>query len=335
VRAWGRYAVGLLALTLCGCRAHFQTRTAIPADLEVQAVIVYPFGFRWPEPAYRSFELSQRLIDLALDKYGEDALFFGPSEFKVYRAEDDNAWAASNAVSLFPEYRLSVHKGIVLRPWAERRQATSQKELYDATGKVKGITTVQETTYIGHVELLHPSTRTVVVEVTGEAAVDPFAEHTDDADPAPELTDLMLRLTKAALSVVSDNFRPPGEPKPLRIKYAFNPQEAFVYAEEGKPDLEHLAERMDPLEADVLKLARISFANPGISDADAAKLSKLPGGLYVTAPTDVMHLQAGDLIHLIDGHPALPEALYRARVDGPVQVRVRRVTGVSQELTFP
>jgi hypothetical protein len=142
---------------------------ALDPALEVSAIVVYPFGFRWPEGAYRSFELSQRLIDLVLDKAGDLALVFGPSEFNVYKPLDNNAWAASNVVALFPQYGLSAHKAVVLRPWAEKRQATSQKELYDATGKTTGRTTVQEVTYIGHVEILQPSTRQVVVEEQGEA----------------------------------------------------------------------------------------------------------------------------------------------------------------------
>ena len=72
------------------CQTAYRAHRDIPPELTAHAVMVYPFGFRWPEPAWRSFELSQRLIDVALAEAGEQALFFGPSEFKVYRPQEDS-----------------------------------------------------------------------------------------------------------------------------------------------------------------------------------------------------------------------------------------------------
>jgi hypothetical protein len=327
------------ALVLCGlggCRAHFQQKVAIDASLKVSAVAVYPFGFRWPQGAYRSFELSQRLIDVVLKRAGDQVLVFGPSEFKVYRPLDDHAWAASNVVGLFPQYGLSAHKAVVLRPWAERRQATSQRELYDSQGKPKGISTVQEITYIGHVEIIHPSTAAVLVEESGLAQVDSFADHADDADPAPELTQLMCALTADAVDALSDQLAAPAPPVDFDVKYERVPGEVFSYAEEGKPELEKELGKLEPVEADVVRMARVRFANPKISDDEAGRLLKLPGGLYVTAAGSDFKAQPGDLIHLIDGRPALPQSLNRVRfVKGPVQVRIRRPTGISQETTLP
>lgn len=326
----------LAAAALAACSAHHKATVAVPAELRVSAVAVYPFGFRWPEPAYRSFELSQRLIDVALEGWGDRALFFGPSEFKVYRAQDDNAWAASNAVSLLPPYALSVHQAVILRPWAEKRQTSSQKELFNDKGKAVGATVMQEVTYLGHVEIIHPSTRTTVVELSGEAQVDPFGDHSDDSDPAPELTALMNQLTREALKELADAWSPPAEARELPVTYAFNPQEAMVYQEEGRPELGKLVAKMDPVEGDVLRLNRIRFANPGMTDADAAKLLKLPGGLWVRSAQGNVPFFTGDVIHLVDGKPALPQVLHRTRfVAGPVQIRVRRISGVQQEVPYP
>jgi hypothetical protein len=331
-----RFIAVWLAACAVGCRAHYQQKLQLDPALEISAIVVYPFGFRWPEGAYRSFELSQRLIDVVLDKAGDQALVFGPSEFHVYKPQDDNAWAASNAVALFPQYGLSAHKALVLRPWAEKRQATSQKELYDANGKPKGRSTVQEVTYFGHVELLHPSTRQVIVEELGEAQVDPFADHPDDGDPAPELTQLMQGLTAAALDAVSDQLKAPAKPTSFDVTYELIPDEALKFEDEGRPELEKQLAKLDPVEADVVRLARVRFANPGIKDKEAGKLLKLPGGLYVTSAGSAFKARPGDVIHLIDSRPALPQTLQRARFAGaPVTVRIRRPTGISQETTLP
>lgn len=325
----------LLLAGAFGCHAHYQQKVAVDPNLEVSAIAVYPFGFRWPEGAYRSFELSQRLIEVVLDKAGDQALVFGPSEFQVYKPQDDNAFAASNLVGLFPAYNLSAHKVVVLRPWAERRQATSQKELYDANGKRKGISTVQEVTYEGHVEILHPSTRQVIVEAQGEAQVDPFADRGDEADPAPELTQLMSALTAQALDGMSERLVPPSKPAAFDVTYEFVPEEALKYAEEGRPELEKELARTDAVDADVVRLTRVRYANPGIKDKEAAKLVKLPGGLYVTNSSGFKALP-GDLIHLIDNRPALPQSLQRARFSGsPVTIRIRGPTGNSREATLP
>jgi hypothetical protein len=331
-----RLPIWAAALFAVSCSSKFQQKLFLPPDLEINAIAVYPFGFRWPEGAYRSFELSQKLIEVALDRVGDDALLFGPSEFRVYRPQDDNAWAASNLVSLFPAYHLSAHKAAVLRPWAEQRRFQSQREVSDAKGKHLGMKTVVEITYVGHVEVILPSTQQMLVEETGEITVDPFVDHTDDPDPAPELSTLMKGLTTEALRALSDNLKPPSKPVSFGVKYEFVPEEAFSYQEEGRPALEKELAKVDAVEADVIRVARVRYANPKASDPETAKLVKLPGGLYVTSSSSDFKARPGDLIHLIDSRPALPQALQRVRFSAtPVTVRIRRITGISQETTLP
>jgi hypothetical protein len=58
--------------------------------------------------------------------------------------------------------------------------------------------------------------------------------------------------------------------------------------------------------------------------------------LYVIASGNGFRVGAGDLIHLIDGRPALPQSLQRARfAHSPVSVRIRRSNGTLQEATLP
>jgi hypothetical protein len=330
-------AAVLFAVTLAGCKSAIQIKLHPRPGTTVHAAAVYPFGFRWDERAYRSFELSQRLIRVLEDKLGEQVLMFGPSEFKVFRPQDDNAWVATNVVSLLPSVSLRAENAVVLRPWAERRLFTSQKELLDAKGRHVGMTTVQETTFIGHIEVLHPSSQEMLVDVSSEVTPDPFAERNDDeADPSPELTRLMERLAAAAADALEEYARAPTTPQDLDFKYRFCPKGAFTYADEGRPAIEFELTRMDPVEAELFTQGRVRFANPGISDADASKLGKLPAGLLVIDAKDGGKVQPGDLLMAIDGQPALPQSLERLRfAPVPAQVKVRRPSGEITEVVLP
>ncbi len=332
-----RRALLALCVVAFGCKGGVQKRLFVRPGRKVSVVAVYPFGFRWEEPPYRSFELSQRLIDAATEEAGDQFLFFGPSEFKVYRHHDDNAWAASTVVTLLPGAGLKPEQAVVLRPWAERRVHAGQKELLDAKGKPVGVSSQLETTYVGHVEVLHPTTRDWVVEVVGETQVDPFEEREDDSDPAPELTELMQRLTVTALEALREYAAGPAGPaRELSLSYWFNPKQAFAFAAEGQKPFEVALASLDPLDAELLVHGRVKFANPGISDAEVTKLARLPGGLYVREGTADGALKAGDVITAVDGQPALPQSLQRLRLNqGSAALKVRRASGEIVELSWP
>ncbi len=328
----------LLGLPGSACRTtEYQTRSEVPEELSASAVMVYPFLFRWPEPAWRSFELSQRLIDVGLAEAGEQALFFGPSEFKVYRLEDDNAWAASNAVTLLAPYGVRPEQALVLRPWAERRIQSAQGELLDAQGRAVGQSAVEETTFLGHVEVVHPTTRQRVLEVSGEVKADPFAERTDDgADPTPELTRLMEGLTRQALQALEEHLRAPREPSPAPATVALVPWQAYEYSDEVRPSHVGALALMDPLDAEVLRQQRLRFANPSLEISVLDRMSRLPAGLYVLSSPEGGKLAPGEVLLEIEGQPALPHVLARTRLaPTPHQARVRRAGGETSQILLP
>lgn len=157
----------------------------MPAGPGVSAVGVYPFVFRWEAPAWRAVELSQRLVDVALAEAGDAALFFGPTEVRVYRPEADDAWAASDAVAVLAPHGVRPEGALVPRPRAERRIQAGEREMVDSRGRTVGQGAHEAVTYLGTVEVLHPASRRVVLEVSGEAAADPFADVTDDGAAPP------------------------------------------------------------------------------------------------------------------------------------------------------
>src|SRR5260370_22082320 len=217
----------LILLLGTACQSKFQKTLLVPPDLGVSAVFVYPFAFRWEEPAYRCFELSQRLVAVAIRRRGEAAMVFGPSEFKVYRLDDANPWASSNAVSLLPPLRIRPERAIVLRPSAQRRALASGKELVNPAGQKAGATRSRQVTYLGRIELLHPSNRQLFAEGSGQAAADPFAQVADEADPSAQLTPLMGALTAEAPDPIEKHFRLPAPPKRSPWGLAFNRHQAL------------------------------------------------------------------------------------------------------------
>jgi len=326
-------AVALAALSCAGKRVK---HVSAGGQLEPQAVLVYPFGFRWDEPAWRGYALGERLVAAAYGAVGDRALLFGPGEFKIYRPDDNNAWAATTAATLLPAYGLKPEQAVVLRPWAEKRVLTSRQDVSDARGRKLGARAVEEVTYVVHVELVHPSTQATLVDLQEEVTPDPFAQRADDEpDPAPELTALAARLADEALHELDGRWRSYGRPRwwetPLRkgetvVKLTFraNPAALYTSGDAARPSLEYELARANELDRELLQVAALRFLNPGLSVADATRLSRLPPGLQVATSPAKLGLAPGLLIVEVQGQPASPQLIWRARLQPePVPIKVR------------
>jgi hypothetical protein len=321
----------LAVLLALACRGpSVQVKHAVPADLGASAVVVYPVAFRWEAPTWRAVEVSQRLVDVALAEAGDRALVFGPSEVRVYRPEEDNAWAASDALAVLAPYGVRQDAALVLRTRAERRVQAGQREMVDTHGRTVGQGAQEVVEYLATVEVLHPATRQVVLEVSGEARANPFAEVTDDgADPTPELTALLEDLAREAVKGLSDTLKPPRAPSPPpATSVAWLPWETL--------DLAPTLAGKDVLDAEVLRQQRLRFANPGVAPALLDTLARQPAGVYVREAPPGSKLRAGDVVLSLDGRPALPQALARTRLAPvPAEARVRNTTGRIVSLSLP
>jgi len=330
-------AVALAAMSCGGKRVK---HVSAGDQLELQAVLVYPFGFRWDEPAYRAYAMGQRLAAAAYRAEGDRALLFGPGEFKIYRPDDNNAWAATTAATLLPPYQLKPEQVAVLRAWAEKRVLTSRQDVSDAKGRRLGARAVEETTYVAHVELVHPSTQATLVDLQEEVTPDPFAQRADDEpDPAPELTALAERLTEEALHELGPRWRSYGRPRwretPLRkgetvVKLAVraNPAALYTFGDAARPSLEYELAKANELDRELLQVSVVRFLNPGLSIPDATRLSRLPPGLQVVTAPSKLGLPPGLLIVEVQGQPATPQLLWRARLQPePVTIKVRDPDG--------
>lgn len=336
MRRW--ISVALLGLGVAACSGVQKTVHPPKGELQLTSVFVYPFGFRWEEPPYRKIELSQRLLDTAIAHAGDELAFFGPTEFSVLKASDDGAWVASTALPLLLASGSRPEQGVILRPWAEKRVNSSGVEVSDKKGRAAGAASNEITEYFGHVEIVHPSTQEVLVDVQGQVTVDPFAAAMpeDEFDPARPLTALMAQLTTEALTVAKAWAASRPVLKPLGLTVALTPRLVLGYVEKEHPSLEAELSAGDPLQAELARQSHARFLAPWLPEPQLAKVVKAPVGIYVGAGPADAKVQPGDVIVSCEGKAALPQHLNRMRFQSaPQQCQVRRASGEETEVYLP
>ena len=310
-----------LCFALVGCSAGI-SRTIRPPEnpITVAAVVITPVRITGTEaPGWRRFELAQRQVDVALRDSGDRLAYFGPAEVQISRWEEPG-WLGNTAVPLLAKAAVPVDQAVLIRTTVEQRLASSTQEREDARGLRKGGVASQETTWLLTVELLHPSSRQILAELSGKVVIDPFAEPTgeEEFDAAPPMTRLLEALTREALKIARrwELDRPAARDSGLTL--ALSP--AITAAQ---PDA--AAAQTDALQAEIWMHARARFLSPWLTDDQAAKLARTVPSMLVVAGPGSGSVQPGDLILSIDGQPPLPEVLARKRLAGvPVEVRVGR-----------
>ena len=130
------------------------------------------------------------------------------------------------------------------------------------------------------VELIHPSTGSVVVESTAEVRVDPF--RTDGEGPGP-LLDRVLDDAVGGLDGEVGARSPPARSK--RGGCSARPRAARVSR------------------ARCAGSAQLRLANPGLGEDEAARLMRRPSGVFIRAAEITTRLHAGDVVTAIDGMP--------------------------------
>jgi hypothetical protein len=302
--------------------------------VEVTSIFVYPFGFRWDEPAYRSFELSQRLVQAGIKEAGDVFSFYGPGEFKVLRAEDNGAWVATTALQLMISSGARPEQGLMIRPWAERRMASASHETEDAKGRGAGRSDSEETVYVGHIEVVHPSTHSVLMEAETMLKVDPFAATPDaEFDPAPALTAMMEKLMTQAVSKATKWSSSRKLSELPKLQFSYTPQHALEWADEMREAATVEFAKMDIVDQEMFLAARARYLNPTLKHDEAMKLSHLGAGLRVTQGGK--NLVPGDLIVALGPVPAAPQVWQRLRFSGPFIAKVKKENGNLIEMLLP
>ncbi|MGC4115904.1 MAG: hypothetical protein QM765_15200 [Myxococcales bacterium] len=324
---------------LCACGS-VPVRVRPGQVLDAQAVAVYPTNFRYEEPAYRSYELSQAL---ALQAVGTKRYaVFGPGEFKLVRNSSDNPFVGSDIALQLADRGLSAVAALVFKPTLEKRAQSAVKQLYDEQGRPKGSARVEEATMVARLEVFHSASREIIAETSGQVEVDPLVPR-DATNPLPEATALLQKMMTRVLDAIAE--RAPGKKieRAPGFEFLWNPKAALDFALEGKPALAEDLGKLDALEQDVALEARLRFFHPKAPEALLGKLGRLPAGLYVTTVSEAAApsgLQVGDLVLNVNDEQASPQSLQRAlRATLPGQaiaLKVKRSSGlVDLYLTVP
>jgi hypothetical protein len=313
----------VLAMLMSGCASVHKTIRHLPTPTEIGAVVVYPVETLGMDEhsAWNDVALAQRLIDAGLGTLGTRLAFFGPTEFEVKRASENNAWVTSTAVALLVKNLQRPEKCLVLRTRLERRKNSQIHEKFDAKGRAVALSSGESVEWLGSVELIHPSSATVIFEASDRVLVDTLTAP-DDTQLDDAQTRLLLSLSNAAfehLKTVAGASKAEALGATLGATASSFPK----VQSQGDALMEELAAQ-----------ARSKLLLPRLTDAQLVKASGLPAGILVLQAPQRSGLLTLDFIESIDGETALPQVLYRKHLLGPVQMVVRRLEK-SIPLTIP
>lgn len=320
-----RWVLALLAAS--SCSGIQRVVKAPPTALELTTVFVLPPRLSGFEPtAARSFELSNRALEVAVREAGDVLAFYGPTEVQVLKPNVDNAWIATDALPVLVKSGSRADQGAVLQLVIERRVASSATQTESMKGQTRGSSANEETTWLVRAELAHPSSSTVLIEASSQVTVDPFAPPPPEAewDSAPQLTALVGTLVAAATKHAATHaVKRSAGPAPL-AQFVSTP----ALAGAGGP------EEADAMQREIALQNRARVLAPTATEAQAASLSRAVAGAAVLVGDS--KLQPLDVVLSVDERPALPHVLARLRFKGaPGDLEVKRAGGVTEHLVWP
>jgi hypothetical protein len=238
------------------------------------------------------------------------ALIWGPSEIHPLHPERTD-WTSTDALGSIKAAGLIPAEVLLVRARLDRTSAEGRQEVAGRGGGA-GVGSSAEWIDRARIELIHPSSGRIVVESSSEVRVDPF--RTDGDGPGP----LLDRVVEDALTG-------------LEGKWGHAPRPAVDAWRLLGPTAGALG-----LDGEVRRLAQLRIANPGLDEDEAARLMRRPPGVFIRAAEITTRLHAGDVVTAIDGTPATPESLDRAR-QGTREVRleVEPAAGALRRVRWP
>jgi len=311
--------LALAALSSCAGKPAVRMERVPDEPITARVAVVYPYAFRWDQPAIRSYQKSMDTV-LSLASKGR-LLVFGPDEFEVLRPGDPDPRVATDVSRVLAVRGLDTRGYLVFRGWAERRVARG-------SALVEGKGRSEDVTYVAHLEVIDGRTGRTILEASALAPALP-PEDRPEYDPMPELTALSRRLVEAAWSEIEPRLTaPPLLSPPLDVRWL--PASALEYGPRGQRSLKESMLLMDPLQANVERLSVYQYFDPEATPRLLHDELRLPGGLYVRDVHGDLrnYLQKGDVITFVNGETVLgPHVLQRAlnlSKDQLLQIKVAR-----------
>lgn len=326
-----RRALMSFLVVVTGCSGLNKTVKAPPQPLQLTTVFVYPLAVTGQETSKgRLFELSQRAMDVAVREAGATLAFYGPTEFKVIKQTVPDPWVATDAIPMLIQSGSRADQGAVLKLFVERRLTGSSTEVESKKGQSTASNEI--TTWLARAELMHPTSSTTLIELSGQVVVDPFAPPPPEAewDSAPQLTALLEQLVSAAVRHASEHAAPRDAPSKSTASFAATPASA-----QWLPSHSFKAEpELDALQQELQAQNRARVLLPTATEPQAVALTKAPAGAFVVQGD--AKLEPGDVVTVVDGLPALPHSLGRVRFKGaPAELEVKRAKGATEKVIWP
>jgi len=279
-------------------------------DLHVSALVVERLRASGGVSDDEVLGLSARLGLRAVTASSGRALIWGPFEVHPLHPERSD-WTATDALGAIKAAGVAPAEVLLVRARLDRTSAEGRQEVAGRSGGA-GVGTSAEWIDRARVELIHPGTGHVVVESTADVHVDPF--RTDSEGPGP----LLDRVLDDAMAGLEGKWTHPPRP-------ALDAWRLLGPTPGGSG-----------LEGEVRRLTQLRLANPGLGEDEAARLMRRPTGVFIRAAEITTRLHAGDVVTAIDGSPASPESLDRAR-QGTREVRldVEPAAGAVRRVRWP
>lgn len=325
-------ALLVMCFAVLGCSGLTKVVKPPPQTLQLTTVFVYP-----PQVSGavlgggRQFELAQRACDRLVREAGDALAVYGPTEFRVMKPELDDAWVATDAIPTLVKSGSRPDQGAALKVFVERRVASSAMQTESLKGQARGATATEETTWLVRAEVSHPSSKTTLIEVSGQVTVDPFQTPPPEADwdEAPQLTALLER-------VIAEAGR---HARGHAVERRVAPRSDLVFA--ATPAASALlpggamGDGIDALQREVAQQNRARVLAPTATEAQASTLARALPGTAVVSGSDGK-LSAGDVVLSVDQQPALPHVLARVRFKGaPAELEVKRAGGATESVVWP
>ena len=307
----------LLACAACsGTAVPVSTQAQLDPAARFSAVVLEPVRGAHPEEAPA---LGQRLTAVALQAVAGQVPVWAPAEVQMLHP-DKRDWSANTGVPLLHAADIRPEQALFVRARLASGEASSQQEVQGASGSAVGATA--DLRWRATVEVLQPSTGQTLVETTAEAHTDPFAGGgTEAATLQP--AGVLERAASEAFARLGSSWAPPRTPQGPELQTW-----TVVAFAEGR--LTH------GLDAEVQRLQRLQTANPGLGDADAARLARLPPGVLVREAPYGFRLRAGDEVLSINTLLANAAALARCRfAAAQLTLEVRGTDGQLRRVKLP
>jgi len=287
------------------------TRRAEPVpDLRVSALVVEQVRASGGVGDDEVLALSSRVGLRAVSSASGRAQVWGPSEIHPLHPERTD-WTATDALGSIKAAGIPPTEVLLVRARLDRTSAEGRQEVAGRRGGA-GVGSSAEWIARVRVELIHPSSGHVVIESNAELRIDPF--RTDGDGPGP----LLDRVLEDALAGLDGKWI--HAPRPALDAWRL------------------LGPSPGPagLDGELRRLAQLRMANPGLGEDEAARLMRRPPGVFIRAAEITTRLHAGDVVTAIDGAPATPESLDRARQGSrDVRLEVEPAGGSVRRVRWP